>query len=275
MTLNLQSIAQALGGKISGREVLAPTPGHSKHDRGTAIRLAPGAPDGLLIACYNGGWSEVAQVKDRLRDSGLLPSFDGTRRELTPAEKEAINRAEAKRKAEKEAGHAKAAEIARQMLTQAVPADPGHPYLVKKRIPPEGLYQGTDSYGYADALLIPMIDQDGRLWNVQSIVPSRKVAKLYVKGGRTKGLFWRAGKPNDRVVIGEGMATVAAVRRATGLPVIAAMTCHNLPDVARLVRAKLPDATLILAADDDEPGRKAASIAANETGALIALPKGI
>ena len=138
---------------------------------------------------------------------------------------------------------------------------------------------GRDSYGHRDALLVPMHDTDGRLWNVQSIFETprgpKAFGKLYAKGGRTKGLFWWAGQPVDRVVIGEGVATVAAVRRATGLPVFAAMTSGNLPDVARLVRAKLPDATIIIAADDDEPGRKAASIAANETGALIALPEGI
>ena len=278
MTLTLQSIAQVLGGKVTGREVLCPTPGHSKHDRGTAIRIAPGAPDGLLIACYNGGWPEVAQVKDTLRAAGLLPGWDGKRRELTPAEKEAIHRAEAEREAEKAAAHAKAAEIARQTLAQAVPADPGHPYLVAKRIAPERLYMGRDSYGHRDALLVPMHDTDGRLWNVQSIFETQRgpkpFAKLYAKGGRTKGLFWWAGQPVDRVVIGEGVATVAAYRRATGLPVFAAMTATNLPAVARLVRSKLPDATITIAADDDPNGHDYARRAASLVGASIAYPKG-
>lgn len=271
--LDLHSIAHALGGAISGREVLAPTPGHSSRDRGTAVRLAPGAPDGILVTCFNGGRAEALAVKDTLRAAGILPAFDGARRELTYAEIEAIRRAGAKREWEKAEAQAKAAHNARQRLAGAVKADSGHPYLSAKRIGPEGLFQGTDAYGYADALLVPMFDQDGQVWNLQSIVPGRDPAKMFLKGGRTKGLFWFAGRAVDRLVIGEGMATVAAIRRATGLPVIAALSAHNLPTVAALVHAKRPDLQLTIAADDDAAGIRAAREAAEQTGAMLALPE--
>lgn len=272
--LTLQTIAHALGGKVSGREVLCPTPGHSKRDRGTAIRIAEGAPDGLLVACYNGGWRDVAQVKDTLRDAGLLTAYDGTRRELTDAERAAIKRTEADRERERAKAHADAAEIARQTLAHAMPADPAHAYIVRKRIAPERLRQGTDAYRCAGALLVPMQDAEGVVWNVQSIVPARAKPKLYLKGGRTKGLFWWVGKAVDRLVIGEGVATVAAVRRATGLPGIAAMTADNVPTIARMIRARCPDLQLIIAADDDAKGVAAARQAAAETGAALALPRG-
>lgn len=271
--LTLNAIARALGGQVSGREVLCPTPGHSKRDRGTAIRIAEGAPDGVLVACYNGGWREAAQVKDALRAAGLLPAYDGARRELTDAERAAIARAEAERERDKAKAQADAAEIARQTLAQAMPADPGHPYLIAKRIAPERLWQGTDGYRCQGALLVPMQDAEGIVWNVQSIVPDRDKAKLYLRGGRTKGLFWWAGKAVDRLVIGEGVATVAAVRRATGLPVIAAMSADNLPFVASLIHARRPDIALTIAADDDPKGIAAARRACAETGAALALPK--
>src|SRR4029077_12022670 len=51
---DLQHIAHALGGEVSGRQVLAPGPGHSSHDRSLAVRLAPNAPDGLLIYSHSG-----------------------------------------------------------------------------------------------------------------------------------------------------------------------------------------------------------------------------
>ncbi len=270
---DLRAIAYTLGGQVSGREVFCPTPGHSRSDRGTAIRLVPGAPDGLLVTCFNGGRSDALAVKDTLRAAGILPAFGGKPRVLSWAERDAIRRTEAERVAERLTCQAKAAGIARRLLAGARPADPGHPYLSAKRISPEGLFQGSDAYGYADALLVPMFDQGGQVWNVQSIVPGRNPAKLYVKGGRTKGLFWWAGEAIDRLVIGEGMATVAAVRRATGLPVIAAMTCHNLPAVAAMVRAQCPDLQIIIAADDDAAGMKAARIAAEQTGATLALPE--
>ncbi|MCB2050525.1 MAG: toprim domain-containing protein [Novosphingobium sp.] len=262
---DLHAIAHALGGTISGSEVLAPTPGHSRRDKGTAVRIAPGAPDGILVTCFNGGRDDALAVKDTLRAAGILPAFDGQRRELTFAEREAIRRAEAEREREKRQAQAKAAQIARQRLAQAVEADSGHPYLSAKRIAPERLWQA------GNRLLVPMTDQHGAIWNIQTIAPDG--GKLFAKDGRTKGVFWFAGKATDRLVIGEGMATVAAIRRATGLPVIAALSAYNLPTVAALVRAKCPDLNIIIAADDDAAGMKAARIAAEQVGASLALPE--
>ena len=280
---DLRTIAMHYGGEITGRECLIPTPGHSPRDRGTAIRLASGAPDGLLVACFNGGQAEALAVKDMLRRDGFLPARGDYRpRELTQAERDAIRRAEAEHGREKAEAHAKAAEDARQRLARARPADPGHPYLSRKRIAPEGLWQA------GNRLLVPMTDPDGVLWNVQSIPPAPRAGtpentgrkqggwpKYFLEGGRTKGLLWRVGEAVDRLVIGEGVGTVAAVRRATGLPVVAAMTAGNLPDIAEAIHAKRPDLTLIIAADDDEAGHRAARLASLRTGALIALPGGI
>ena len=263
--LTLATIARVLGGQVSGNELLCPTPGHSSRDRGTAIRLAPGAPDGVLVTCFNGGQAEALAVKDTLRAAGVLPAWTGTRREPTLAEREAIRRAEAEREREQQERWRNAAGIARQRMAQAGPADPAHPYLVRKRIAPERLRQE------GDRLLVPMADESGTVWNMQAIGPDG--FKMFAKGGRTKGLFWWAGKPADRLVIGEGMATVAAVRRATALPVVAAMNCHNLPAVAAAIRARRPDLALIIAADDDAPGHEAARRAAEITGAAIAIPE--
>lgn len=268
--LTLQAIAKTLGGHVSGREVLAPTPGHSKRDRGLAIRLAPGAPDGLLVACYNGGWREIAMAKDALRDAGILPGWDGQRRELTDAEREAIARAEMEREREKAEAQATAAVDAQQRLSRARPADPAHAYLARKRIPAERLWQA------GRWLLVPMQDETGKVWNVQRIAPCANEdggwPKIYLKGGRTHDLFWWAGKPSDRVVIGEGMGTVSAVRRATGLPVVAAMTADNLPRIAFMVRAKRPGMAITIAADDDPKGHRLAREAASLVGATIAYP---
>ena len=263
--LDLRSIAHALGGTISGKEVLAPTPGHSSRDKGTAVRIAPGAPDGILVTCFNGGQAEALAVKDMLRAAGILPAFDGQRRELTHAEKEVIRRGEAERERERTEVQTKASQIARQRLAQAVQALGGHPYLSAKCIAPERLWQA------GDRLLVPMADPTGTIWNMQSIAPDGE--KRFLKGGRTKDVFWHAGKAVDRLVIGEGMATVAAIRRATGLPVIAALSAHNLPIVAALVRARCPDLQIIIAADDDAAGMKAARIAAEQAGASLAVPE--
>jgi hypothetical protein len=53
-TVNLRDIARALGGEISGHQVLAPGPGHSLRDRSLAVRLSKSAPDGLLVFSHCG-----------------------------------------------------------------------------------------------------------------------------------------------------------------------------------------------------------------------------
>jgi putative DNA primase/helicase len=53
-TLNLRGIARALGGEVSGHQVLAPGPGHSLRDRSLAVQLSKSAPDGLLVFSHCG-----------------------------------------------------------------------------------------------------------------------------------------------------------------------------------------------------------------------------
>jgi Toprim domain len=52
--LDLRIIARALGGEVSGRQVLAPGPGHSPRDRSLSIKIEPDAPDGFLVHSFAG-----------------------------------------------------------------------------------------------------------------------------------------------------------------------------------------------------------------------------
>jgi putative DNA primase/helicase len=262
--LDLRAIAARYGGTLSGNQCLIPTPGHSIRDRGTAIKLAADAPDGMLVHCYNGSQADALAVKDMLRGDGFLEAFNGRRRELTFAELSSMRQAVAKKQADIMIQHAQVAGVARQILAKAVPADRMHPYLTRKRIGPERLWQ------VKGLLLVPLIDANGNLWSIQAIRSDGE--KRFLTGGCIKGRFWWAGEPMTQLVIGEGVATCAAVRRATGLPVVAAMSAKNLPVVAALIHGRQPNLKLIIAADDDEAGVEAARLASARTGALIALP---
>src|SRR5262245_13890083 len=70
--MKLQNIARALGGEISGGQVLAPGPGHSPRDRSLAVRPSASAPDGLLVFSHSGDDSRLCRkhVRERL---GLSP----------------------------------------------------------------------------------------------------------------------------------------------------------------------------------------------------------
>jgi putative DNA primase/helicase len=79
MNVDLRSIARALGGEISGRQVLAPGPGHSPRDRSLAICVSNDAPDGFLVHSHAGDdWRGCREyVRSRL---GLPPWEPGDER---------------------------------------------------------------------------------------------------------------------------------------------------------------------------------------------------
>jgi putative DNA primase/helicase len=79
---DLRSIARALGGEVSGHQVLAPGPRHSPRDRSLAIRLSSQAPDGFLVHSHAGDdWRECrGHVRSRL---GLPPWEPGDERSRT------------------------------------------------------------------------------------------------------------------------------------------------------------------------------------------------
>jgi putative DNA primase/helicase len=73
MTLDLRAIARALGGEVSGRQVLAPGPGHGARDRSLSIKIEPDAPDGFLVHSFSG--DDVLACKDHVRARLGLPAW--------------------------------------------------------------------------------------------------------------------------------------------------------------------------------------------------------
>jgi len=66
--MNLKHIARLLGGEVSGQQVVAPGPGHSKHDRSMAVFLDSNNPDGFRVHSFSGDdWKTCRDyVKQRL-----------------------------------------------------------------------------------------------------------------------------------------------------------------------------------------------------------------
>lgn len=203
---------------------------------------------------------------------------------LTPEERKTMQRewAEAKeRRAEERARtEVEAAKDALDLWLSAGPVVPDHAYAVAKRLDTANLRQS------GDRILVPMLDAQGSLWNVQRILPDG--TKRFLKGARTDGLFTLIGRFTRRgetACIGEGYATMAAVHRATGYPCIAAFSEKNLLAVSRLWSEARPDVHFIICADDDAHlidnpnirrnlGVDAAKAAAEAIGARYAKPLG-
>jgi putative DNA primase/helicase len=84
VSFDLRSIARALGGEVSGRQVLAPGPGHSPRDRSLAIYVSNDAPDGFLVHSHAGDdWHACrAHVRSRLGLPAWQPG-DGREQQRT------------------------------------------------------------------------------------------------------------------------------------------------------------------------------------------------
>jgi putative DNA primase/helicase len=197
---------------------------------------------------------------------------------LSREEREALQReweeAKAKRQAERDRSAEEAAIEALEIWGRASPASDAHPYAARKRLDPSPLRELDGK------LLIPMVDAQGKLWNLQRIAGDG--TKRFLKGGRTDGLFCLVGYATtdaDTFCIGEGYATMAAVHRASGRPCIVCFSSKNMLTVARIWNSARPDLHYIVCADDDEDnpqgnvGLTAAKAVAEEIGAKLALPR--
>ena len=172
-----------------------------------------------------------------------------------------------------------AATRATQIWDSARPAAVDHPYLVAKQAAPLALRM--DGRGH---LIVPLQDVDGRIHSVEFIAPDG--AKRYLAGGAKKGHFAVVGAEPGPIaeaagplLICEGWATGASLHMATGHMVIAAMDAGNLMPVAEALRARIPDADLVLVADNDakpdrdgNPGVEAARKVALAVDGRLAVP---
>jgi len=216
-----------------------------------------------------------------------------SREAIPPAERERIQREQQRRQLEQQARQDKAARRARAIWQEAKPAPEDHPYLIRKQIKPHGARVGTwkrtvqDSQGkhhlliIENALLLPMVDQNGVIRSLQAIFaeqhPDLNRDKDFLPGGGIAGLFGWIGIKTDIVLIAEGFATAATLHEECGYRVAFAFTANNLMAVGRIVREKRPDAKIIFCADNDaqtpgNPGLTKATEAALAVGGSVAVP---
>lgn len=190
---------------------------------------------------------------------------------------QAVKAAQCQREEERAQTRKAAQRKAAMLWRQGKPASPAHPYLCRKQVQAHGLRQ------YQGILLVPMRDEHGELWNVQTIDSER--TKRFQRGAATRGLYLPIGKPADGVLcIAEGYATAASIYEATGYATACAFNCGNLHAVALAMRRKFPTARIVLCADNDaataqkigkNPGIEAATRAAQAVGGYVVTPETI
>lgn len=281
-----QPLARVLGllqgvKSLSNGKYLAKCPAHG--DKTPSLSIAEGNDGRVLLHCLAGCDTSEVLAALGLEYRDLYPPRPGYKSASRTAERAAKEEAEIAREAE-ETRRNEAAAIESIAILAAASGDPAqHPYAMKKDGVPFGplVKRGTwPQRGWVDALLIPIYGADGRVWSLQAINTDGE--KDYLKGGRKRGGFHPFGniRGAGRVLIGEGLATVAAVHAVDGSPAAAAMDAGSLAHVAQAVRKlAASDAELVFLADNDvkpdgsNPGLKAAMAAAALVGGRVAIPE--
>ncbi len=188
---------------------------------------------------------------------------------LTSAERETLRRRieqeRAEAQAETERRHADAAARALRIWTDSAPANPNHPYLLKKQIAP-GIARMSRG-----ALVLPVQDFSGALHGLQFI--DEQGGKRFISGMAKAGHFIPAGGHPDGtrpLWIAEGHATACTLSALQpGVVVIASCDAGNLLSVATEARKRWPSVSLVVCPDFDAIGRQKGQEAAEKARAHI------
>lgn len=228
-----------------------------------------------------GGAVTMATLVGEAKQRGFDPKQFAPAAPLSSADKARIKRERAERDAqaanELAAKQAAAAGEA-QGIWDAASKSGESAYLARKAVDGCGVrYVGK-------AVLVPLIDADGKLWNVQRVFANGD--KRFLTGGRVSGCFHVIGDvaASTWVLIAEGFATAATLHKATGHAVVVAFNEANIRHVAAVMRKLYPGAKLLMCADDDRateaktgknPGLAAAAAAAQAVAGLWCKPDGL
>jgi putative DNA primase/helicase len=149
-----------------------------------------------------------------------------------------------------------------------------HDYLARKQVSSHGLRE------HEGCIAIPARDEQSKLWTLQFIAPDG--TKNFMAGGRKSGCYFVIGnlENSEQIFICEGYATGATIHECTSAPVVVAFDTSGLKPVAKLLRAKYPDAKIVVCADNDQyhengvnPGVEKATEAAKEINAFVVKPE--
>lgn len=142
-------------------------------------------------------------------------------------------------------------------------AHSNHPYLKKKGFN-ENFYLKQDKMG---SLLIPLKDENGKLWSVQRIFTNgdKIIGVIRTKEEKEQGIEYSARKSGCFHIIGaknlesckefliaEGFATAATIYKSTNKPVIMGVDSGNLIKIVEILNNKFKGKSITIIADNDK-----------------------
>ena len=178
-----------------------------------------------------------------------------------------------------------AAKVAKQIWLASTPATT-HPYLETKHVLPtptlrtiaydkaleflsslckrrcQRIYGSKQWFESDDLLVVPLRGDVAKIQSIQ-LIDSRG-SKYFLKHAKKRGAYWMTQKPPEfaeTIGIAEGVATALTVSQQMSIPVVAAMDCGNLMDVAISIQKRFPYAKIQVFGDvgnGEEEARDAA-----------------
>ena len=202
--------------------------------------------------------------------TGQTFDFKLSGRSSTPINREALERFQEEAKKSQEAKWLKVAKKAKMIWDASSPCT-SHQYLDKKNVASHSLRV------FKDRLLIPIVDEKGKLWSLQMIYPNGR--KMFLSGGKTGGCFFLIGtklvKESRQLGFGEGYATCATIHEEKKIPMVVCFNAGNLKNVSMKFSDSIPNKEYIIFADNDENdvGKKKAIEAAQKVDAEVVMPE--
>ena len=193
-------------------------------------------------------------------DNGIKWKFDGKVKYNTS--KNAKNEAWQKLQIKAQELEAKYLQTAQNLLAEYLAASPvkNHLYLIKKEIEVSKDIK-VDKYGN---LLIPLQDENGKIWSVQRItqkgdkfIGAIRTAQEKEQGveypAKKKGCFYTSKPLNeqDEFLLCEGFATAITLQNELDKATIMAVDANNLLAVAQKLHEAYPDKQISIYADND------------------------
>lgn len=175
---------------------------------------------------------------------------------------------------ERAALHAEKTLEAKTLYDQLPAADPSHPYLVRKGIPPTPEIRQTRN----GALVVPFFSAQGNFKTLQYIPETGD--KLLFKDAPKQGNYLVVGgplEPGQPILYAEGYATARSLNLATDRPVVMTIDAGNMVVVAQILHQQFPDTSHVFLADFDHAkaenkGLIMASEAAELVGGRVIYP---
>ncbi|MDR2504240.1 MAG: DUF5710 domain-containing protein, partial [Deltaproteobacteria bacterium] len=238
----------AMGGDLQGARPAL----NGKVHRLPAIDRPAGNKDFAYCAYADGlpaGWMQnhATGEKSNWKFSG---GHELTEEQKLLLRSEADQQREARRREQDMARDAVAKDCAAYFADRS-PAASEHPYLAAKGVEALGIKESETGRD----LLVPLLNLKGEIRSLPRI--HENGFKSFQAGAEKKGNFFLLGcefnelARQKEVLIAEGYATAASLHMATRLPCVVAFGADNLMPAAENIRSLLPDAAIVICADND------------------------